>query len=253
MLRLNLQPRTYTYVMNMDMDQAMMGKVNQKMTTTIAVKKSGANYVMTQKITSMKVTADKGSPMAGQAAQLEKAAKGSTTTATYNNRGRLIGNIKSVGSAQATNMLQGMQIGFMGLEFPATAVRPGSSWTASMDLAKMMKSMGGGQVPANVKISGTPLTIKYTVKSLGTNNGKRIANISYTINGTLNMQMPGGQGGMNKNDNEDGRHRIECRRRRHRPTNLLEEQHEHSHGAYEHDYEDERDDEPQVRGSHGYN
>jgi hypothetical protein len=188
-LRLKLQPKTYQYAMTMDVDQGPIGKMKSRSTMVIAVKKKGANYLMTMSTKDIKVTAPKGSPMEAQAKQLEQASKGEKTTATYSDRGVLVGALKVTGNKAAQNMFNGMQIGFMGVEFPVGPVRVGSSWTAQMDLAKIIKSMGAGQMPPGMKVSGKPLVIKYTVRSLGSQHGKRLVNVGYTLTGLMNMSM----------------------------------------------------------------
>lgn len=197
-LRLNLQPgKTYTYVLETKMSQSMMGDMNQRLTQAMKVdSKKGDKYSITTTIKDVKIDAKQGSMLANQAKQMEQTMKNMKIQASYNSLGKSVGGATTASSPAARNMaggLAGLNAGFLGMTFPTGPVKAGSTWTETIDLQKMMSEMGGGAMPQGMKISGKPILVKYTVKSIGTQGGKQVVNIGYTINGTLQMNMAGGQ------------------------------------------------------------
>lgn len=186
-LRLNLQQgKTYTYVTETTMAQ-QSSSTTQRITQAVKVtSKKGDRYKMSVSVVDAKVSAKAGTPMANQAKQIENQLKSMKFTADYGLRGNSQGAPTFSGAgSQAQQMMGGMaamNMGFMGMEFPQAPVKVGSSWTTTMDLAKMMKASG---LPASVVVTGGPLLVKYTLKGL---NGKA-ANIAYTISGKVNMSI----------------------------------------------------------------
>lgn len=98
-------------------------------------------------------------------------------TAKYDSLGKVVS-----GGAGQGGMMGGMgPSGFMGMTYPQAAVGVGSTWTVDID----MKNAGGmGMGAQNMK---GRIPVKYTVKSFGTKNGKRVANISANVSGTVTM------------------------------------------------------------------
>ncbi|MBX3117694.1 MAG: hypothetical protein KF784_01415 [Fimbriimonadaceae bacterium] len=104
-----------------------------------------------------------------------------TQTAKYDARGAQL----SGSSSQPGGPMAGIGPGgFLGMTFPAEAVGVGSTWTVDIDLKNAMGGMGGGAQAPQVK---GRIPVKYTLKSFGTKAGKRVANITAVINGTVTM------------------------------------------------------------------
>jgi len=93
------------------------------------------------------------------------------------------GNIKGMstagGSAAARGMSAGMMQGSQGVSYPKKALKVGDTWTATMDIGKMM-----GTAMPGMKASGSiPIVYKLAALKGG------VATITVTMNGSTTMSM----------------------------------------------------------------
>ena len=86
----------------------------------------------------------------------------------------------------------GAQAGAQGVIFPKGAVKVGSTWTATIDIGKLMGQAAGANGPKVV--SGGKIPVKYKLVGFKTIAGKQVAGITATMNGTVVMSM-GAQAG----------------------------------------------------------
>jgi len=187
-LRMNLKPGTtyrqqtkMTTAMNMgnqpmtmNMDQTMATKVSQKTAKGFKVKTT---------VEAIKVTGT--GPMANGGKSVEDSMRGKTMESEIDLRGRTVGEVKGLpGMSQMGGMAGGSGAGISGVEFPEGPVKVGSSWTTTMDLAKMLGSQSG------MKMSGKPMTTKYTVKAI---SGQTVT-LAIAVTANYAMTMGGGSG-----------------------------------------------------------
>ncbi|MFN3729346.1 MAG: hypothetical protein ACK4XJ_06515 [Fimbriimonadaceae bacterium] len=184
-LRLN-QGQTVTYVTTTTSEQG-----GQKSTTTVTQvmkveKKTGNNMTISTTIQDIK------GQNLGPAAQM----KGAKYTNDFTDRG-VSSNMKVTNGnpqiVQALQMSGGSQLGFMGIIYPAGAVKVGTTWTEHLDLGKML-----GSIP-NATVEGK-IPIVYKVAKIGKEGGKDIVTMDVTSNGTvkMTMSMPAQQGGQSQ-------------------------------------------------------
>ena len=160
---------------NMGPGMDMSSKIQMDAQTKVISRTGGLTKLETKTL-AVKVTAPKGSPMAGQTAQMEKMLMGNTTTSTIDR------NFKPVsGESTAMNQVTQGIMGAMGTySFPNKPIKIGESWTSKMDMSKM-----GGMAPG-MKITGNiPIVCKLTSVQGGD------AIISMTMNGTMQMEASG--------------------------------------------------------------
>jgi hypothetical protein len=187
-LRLNLTPgKTYRFSSSTTMSGGPTGNMTQSMDYLVKiVKKVGDVYHVETKIANSKMSG----PMATgpQAEAIKKATEAGRIAATYNGRGTQL-SAKMVGNnnpqAQQVGAAMGMMnFGFLGLEFPSGPARVGTTWTKKHDLKKLLGS-ALGPMASQMKISASPLTIKYTVKQISGSN----VTIGSTYDGTMTMSV----------------------------------------------------------------
>lgn len=183
--------KSASYTMTMTMSQSMAGMAApMTITTTMpmtmrVVSRSGKNTVLETKAGQAKVSVPANSPMAGMKAAMEKASSNVATKSTVDE----LGNVKGLdasgtgaGAAMAKQMSTGMMQGAQGVSFPAKALKVGDTWSANLDMGKMMGGMGGG----GMKMSGNiPITYRLTALSGG------VATIAITMKGAPSMNANG--------------------------------------------------------------
>ena len=160
---------------NMGAGVDLSSRIQMDAQTKIVSRTAGLTKLETKTL-AVKVTAPKGSPMAGQTAQLEKMLMGNTTTSTIDR------NFKPVsGQSTAMNQVTQGMMGAMGTySFPNKPIKIGESWTTKMDVSKM------GAMAPGMKISGN---IPIVCKLVSVQGGDAI--ISVTMNGTMQMEASG--------------------------------------------------------------
>lgn len=210
-LRLNLgSGKTYRYNSSMT-TKSSMGAQAQPMTVTmvqvVKVKsKSATGYKVGFSSENVKMQAKAGSPMAGMAKQMEESMKKASYDADIDFRGKT----KTTASAMSGMMggnVGGSLSGFLGVEYPEGPVKVGTTWTTAIDLAKMM-----GGMASQMKVSGKPILVTYTVKSMGNQGGKQTVTLGIVLKGTANMSMNMGKEGgqMNSTMNMNGKGSAVC-------------------------------------------
>src|SRR5579862_313638 len=138
-LRLRLaKGMKFSYVTTNQMKQSM-GNTNSSSTSTTSstykvVSSSAHGVTIHITLDEIKINSPGNPAAAGMADKL----KGTAFDAAYDDLGRPQ-SVKGQGSAYAS-MIAGASgsVGFLGLEFPNGAVGRGSTWTASLDIAKMI-------------------------------------------------------------------------------------------------------------------
>lgn len=169
---------------NVDMTQTMR-------TTVSATAKSAKGTKIRTRVDSAKFTAPPGSMMANQASQAESRMKGTFFEAIYDSRARMVdGTMTGTGMmGQSASQMGGMNVGFMGAEFPAGPIAPGATWSTSIDFGKVMSSMGPGmgRMGANSKIP-----VKFKFVRIETSGARRLAHLTYDMKGSVTMNMGGG-------------------------------------------------------------
>lgn len=137
----------------------------------------------------LKIDLPANSPMAQMKAQMEASGSGTKFQTVMDATGAVI-STKALGKVAAgPGGTQGYASSVQGVALPNRAVRVGESWKSSFDIGKMMKSMAGAQAPG-MSITGVlPITTKLVgVKKV---NGKTLANLQFTMAGTMTMGMQG--------------------------------------------------------------
>lgn len=167
-----------------------MGVTMNQVTETQVVSKSAKGYLTRMTIVEAKATADKGNPMGAMIAGMADQVKGSTVEAVYDELGGIVGSVKTTmksGAMPQMGRSSDMKFGFMGLLCPKNRVSVGSTWSTSIDFAKVMS---GNQMGQGMQISGTmPLT--YKLVKVASAGGRNMATVSVTLGGTMTI---GGQG-----------------------------------------------------------
>jgi hypothetical protein len=187
-LRLSLTPgKTYRFASSTTVTGGPTGNMTQSMDYLVKIlKKVGDVYHVETKIANSKMTGQMAS--GPQAEAIKKATEAGRIVATYNGRGTQL-SMKMAGAndpqVQQVGAAMGMMnFGFLGLEFPSGPARVGTTWTKKHDLKKLMAS-SLGPMASQLKISSSPLTIKYTVKQISGN----AVTIGSTFDGTMTMSM----------------------------------------------------------------
>lgn len=188
---------TTKYRMVNSMTQAMPGQPGgNKMTTTVDmsmrfVSRSGANTTVEITTGAMKLDVPANSPMAGMKKQMEAQAKAGSKVQVVMTAAGMPVSVKPIGqgSLASAGVVQAFSGGAQGMSYPNRAVRVGESWKTTLDAGKLMKS-GAPNMPAGMKISGVlPITTKLVgVKQVG---GKSLANLKFTMVGSMTMSMQG--------------------------------------------------------------
>jgi len=169
--------------MNLDM--------TQQMTTSVgATAKTAKGLKVRTKMDQVKITAPKGSMMAGQASQTAAQLKGTYFDAIYDSRARMVpGSMTGTAMGGRASQMGGMNFGFLGAEYPAGPVSAGATWSTNVDFSKIM----GGAVPGMAASAGkSTIPVKYKLVKVESRAGKSIAHLSYTMKGSVNMNMGGG-------------------------------------------------------------
>lgn len=166
--------------------------VTQQMKTTMSVlSKTAKGTKVRTKIDDAKVTAPKGSMMSGRAAGTAAELKGATFEAVYDSRGRNVPGSMAGTGGLSRNMQQmgGLNFGFLGAEYPAGAVSPGSTWSTSVDLGKIMSSGAPGMMRPG---SNEKIPVKYKLVKVAIQGGRSVAHLTYDMKGNVSMNMGGG-------------------------------------------------------------
>lgn len=216
-LRLNLKPGAkYSLKSTNKMTSsgagpmAAMGNMTQTMTMAVTVKsKSAKGTTVQMKVTDLKVDVPKDSPMAGQMTSAASQMKGMIVEQLVSALGKVLSTSTSGGnpaSQRALNQFGGFRVGFLGVEFPSRAVSPGATWGTSVDFSEILGNAAPGMIQAG---KNAKVPVKYTFKGVKTVGGKRVANIDYTMIGSMDMTVGGpaqpGRQGMAMNMNLDMR------------------------------------------------
>jgi hypothetical protein len=158
------------------------------MVQLITVKSKGAGgYQVVTKIESVDVK--------GAGAETNQL-KGATFTQTVSPTGKT-SNMSTTASGQAkmmVSMMQALDAGFLGIVYPTNPVGVGSSWSATLDLTKMMGAIPGGSMMKIV--SGGKIPMKYKLLGIKGSGNNRVAGLSISGAGSMTMQVtpPQGQG-----------------------------------------------------------
>ncbi len=210
-LRLNLASgKTYRYNSSMT-TKSSMGAQAQPMTVTmvqvVKVKsKSATGYKVGFSSENVKMQAKAGSPMAGMAKQMEEGMKKASYDADIDFKGKTKTSASAMSGMMGGNV-GGSLSGFLGVEYPEGPVKVGSTWTTAIDLAKMM-----GAMASQMKVTGKPILVTYTVKSMGSQGGKQTVTLGIVLKGTANMSMNMGKEGgqMNSTMTMNGKGNAIC-------------------------------------------
>jgi len=199
--------KNYNYVMTNDIKSAASAGLgmNQNISVLVSIlSKSAPGTKVRMKITDVKVKSPAGSPAAANMEQVRKQMVGSTTDMVYDARARMVGTPTSSNPRmqQMMGSMGGMGTGFMGVEFPAGPVGPGSKWNTTIDLGKVM----GGAMPMMQMGKNSKIPVAYTLQKVENKGGKKLATIAVVISGKMDLSMgqgrPGGQSmkiGLNMN------------------------------------------------------
>lgn len=199
-LKLNLPVgKTYSYVTTTK-SQSSGGPMNvssdQRMEMSLAVlSKSAQGTRIRTKITDVKITVPPNTPGANMIKAQEQQLKNTSFEATYDSRGRSSGFSGSSANSAANKVMQGMgsmRFGFMGVEFPAGPVSPGSKWSSNIDFKKLVGEMGMGMVKPG-KNSNMPVAFKLV--KVANAGGKKVAQIAYSMIGKIDMSVSNPQSG----------------------------------------------------------
>lgn len=176
------KPMRFTVVNNLT--QSMAGMPASKMTQTIpmtmkALSRKGGDTTVEVKTGTMKIDMPASSPMARAKDAMVRAGSGKTSTVVVDQYGKP----KSVATVGSAGMAQ--MGGIQGVAFPVKPVKVGDTWTVDLDMAKM--APGGG---AGMKIKGR-IPMRYTLKSVNTVGGRKIATIGVVINGSAQIDAMG--------------------------------------------------------------
>lgn len=183
------------YTMTLSMSQNVPGmagpmRIGQTLPMTFrVVSRKGADTTLETKTGRARVTVP--APMASGKARMEKAMSGLTTTAVIDERGNYKSAAGGAHAAMNRGMGSSMMAGAQGVTFPAKAVRPGDTWTASLDLRKAMNGMMGG----GMKLEGK-IPIVYRLVALERRGGKSLARIAMTMRGETSMNLGATKMGM---------------------------------------------------------
>lgn len=193
--RLNYETRVSTSIKGQQ--QTATQTLRQRMEV---LKKTAAGFRLRTTITSVDVTGS--GPMAGAKGQMQKALLGKSWTADISATGRS-SNVSASGGSETQAMLAALQAtdaGFMGILYPERPVRVGASWSGTLNLAKVFKSLPGGNM-FQVKRGGT-IPIKYTLSRLENFGGKSTAVVSFSMKGNtaFTMNMPSKAGSTQPQD-----------------------------------------------------
>jgi len=182
-----------TYAMTMNMTQAVPGMPAPMSFSTVvpmtmrAVSRAGISTTVEIKMGQAKVTMPAGSQMASMKPMLEKTMSGIVTTTTIDE----LGNMKGAPGAGG-----GINQNSQTITFPKKAIKVGDSWSATLDMGKMMPGAQAGMTATGV------IPITYRLQSLKKVGDKTLAVISMAMKGKSTMTMP--QGKMDINMNSTG-------------------------------------------------
>jgi hypothetical protein len=176
------------------LDQNVPGRGTSKVVSTVPmtlkfVSRSGTRTTLESTNGQMKVDVSGQSGPGRGKEQLEAAGSGTKFKIVMEATGALvssqrIGKAGNPGQAGA----QGFAASTQALAFPNRAVRVGETWKSTFDVAKVMAA--AGTTMPGMTISGKmPITTKLVaVKKL---NGKTLANLRFSMAGTMNIAMQG--------------------------------------------------------------
>jgi len=175
--------------------RSAQGSVNfsQKATLRVQVVQSGASGVqIVQRVQNTDVTVPAGSPLKGMEKNIEQQANAVVLRSRYNARAQPI-DIKSAGGGAAAGVLGGLGqsgMGFMGITYPATPVKVGSTWRGQMDLGAMFSAGAPGMFKSGGQ---SKIPIVYRLLRFGNSGGRRTADVSITMKGVITMKAQNGQ------------------------------------------------------------
>ncbi|MGV3614818.1 MAG: hypothetical protein ACO1SV_05715 [Fimbriimonas sp.] len=186
---------TTKYRMSTSINQTLPGQpASNTMTSTIdltlkVLARNGSRTTVETTTGRMKLNLPASAPAAAKK-QMEDAGSGTKTQAVMSETGAIL-SAKSVGKVSnpmAAGMGEGFSGAVQGLSFPNRAVKVGETWKASLDMGKFLRAAGSKNLPAGMTISGVlPITTKLVaVRQRG---GKALANLKFTMAGTLTMGM----------------------------------------------------------------
>lgn len=185
------------YRMTTSVAQALPGQATRNgMSSSVdltlkVISRSGSQTTVESTTGKMKLDVPGGVPAASKK-QAEAAGSGAKTQMVMDATGTIV-SAKALGKGanpMAAGMGQGFSSAVQGLSFPNRAVKIGESWKATLDLGKFLKAAGSKGLPAGMTISGVmPITTKLVAtKQQG---GKTLANLKFTMAGTMTMGMQG--------------------------------------------------------------
>jgi hypothetical protein len=185
--------KTFNYVASNDVKGAaggpQIGNMGQTMEMAVSIlSKSAKGTKVRTKITGVKVKAPAGSPMANRSKAMQDQLKGLTSELVYDARARMVGTASASDPrmAQVMGRMGSMGAGFLGVEFPAGPVGPGSKWNSSIDIGKLM----GAAMPGMMKPTrGGKVNIVYTLQKLEKKGGKNLARVAMTMNGSVDLDI----------------------------------------------------------------
>ncbi|MGE0001999.1 MAG: hypothetical protein AB7F50_11725 [Fimbriimonadaceae bacterium] len=158
---------------------------SQSVTLKILTVKDGVAEIQST-TKDLKVTGDANDPQAQMVKGIMAGSGELVSKAVYNSRGVPQGSNPDLEDS-VRSMVNGVgsSLGIMGINYPATAVKPGDTWTATFDMGKLMS----GRMPPGITatVANGQIPTKYSLVSVDTAKG--IAVIKITMNGQPSMTV----------------------------------------------------------------
>jgi hypothetical protein len=140
-------------------------------------------------ISDVKVDAGKDAGIGALIAGAVKAVNGTSIEAAYDSTGKRTEVSTQTNNPSVKVMANsgGLDFGFMGLVCPGKPVSIGSTWDTTVDVGKMMSTMGAN---ISAKASST-LPVKLKLVGVEAGGGKQIAQIAVEVSGTIDFTSSG--------------------------------------------------------------
>jgi hypothetical protein len=187
-LSLKLAPdQTIKYTSHSKIQQEMMGQdFSQSVDLNLNLKteKADKGTKVTMKLTDVKLTLPEGVQLPMSAEDLTKSIESVTTTATYDESGKST-DLKIEGDDMARMMTSSMnatRMGFMGIQYPASPLKVGDTWSVDYDLTNILNA-GGSDSPKKQSI-----TVNYTLTKID----GAVATVDGKIKGKVESSGPNG-------------------------------------------------------------
>ncbi|MCC6402592.1 MAG: hypothetical protein IT207_01130 [Fimbriimonadaceae bacterium] len=137
----------------------------------------------------LKVTGDANDPQAQMVKGIMAGSGELVSKAVYNARGIPQGSNPDLEDS-VRSMVNGVgsALGVLGINYPATSVKPGDTWTATFDMGKLMS----GRMPPGISatVSNGQIPTKYTLVSLDPAKGVAVIKVSMKGQPTMTVKLP---------------------------------------------------------------